>query len=218
MNVIEKSILIELHYLPCIEYVSYIYHFNQVFLEKNESFEKQSYRNRARIRGANKVEELIVPVKHSRNQPIDDAEIDYNQKWMGVHQKAIMSAYGKSPYFEYFSEDIFAVYRKKHCKLWDLNMELLTKCLNLLRVKHTINFTENFDKLPKIDQIDLRGVIHPKIKNKASDNFVPVEYPQVFGNNFVKNLSVLDLLFCAAQDAHTVLGKSLTLGKDKNEL
>lgn len=215
MNVREQSILIELHYLPCIEYVSYIFQCNDVCIEKHESFEKQSYRNRARIRGANKIEELIVPVKHSRNQLITDAEIDYNQKWVGVHEKAIMSAYGKSPYFEYFSQDIIEVYRKKHCKLWDLNLELLTKCLDLLRIKHTIYFTENFDKLRKIDQIDLRGVIHPKIKNKENDKFVPVEYPQVFGNNFVKNLSILDLLFCAAQDAHIVLSKSLTLGKDK---
>lgn len=204
-----RSILVDLHYLPCIEYISYIYHFKEIYIEKQENFVKQSYRNRCRIRGANKTEDLIIPVKHNQNRKIVEVEIDYGQKWLGVHQRAIMSAYGKSPFFEYFSEEIFDVFRKKHRRLFDLNLELLTKCLTMLRIDHTIYLTDSFDILPENAQIDLRGKISPKRKEISNPNFVTVQYPQVFGKNFVENLSILDLLFCAGKDAHEILERSL---------
>lgn len=213
-----SSFLIELHYLPCIEYVSYIYHCKEIHIEKHENFLKQSYRNRCRIRGANKVEDLIIPVKKSGNKKITDVEIDYAQKWMGVHQRAIMSAYGKSPYFEYFAEDILQIFRKRHKWLFELNLELLTKCLALLRIDFRIYFTDSFDKLAKNVQIDLRGIISPKKEQCVSGGFKAVEYPQVFGNNFVENLSILDLLFCAANDAHRILKNSLDLDKNRIRL
>lgn len=205
----QNSILIELHYFPCIEYVSQIYKYEEVVIERFENFEKQTYRNRCKIRGANKIEELIVPVKHSGKRHITDIEIDYNQKWLGVHQRAIMSAYGKSPFYEYFGEEILDVLCKKQKWLFDLNLEILTICLKFLRIRHTIKFTDHFDKVVKNDQIDIRGVIHPKKSSVEVTNFKSVKYPQVFGNNFDNNLSVLDLLFCAGGNAQEILSKSI---------
>ena len=204
----KNSVLMELHYFPCIEYVSMIFHHREIVIEQHEHFVKQSYRNRCKIRGANKIEELIVPVRHTGKRMIRDIEIDYHQKWMGIHQRAILSAYGKSPYFEYFGEEISRTLRRKHRWLFDLNLELLTLCLQLLRIDHTINFTDRFDKVAKNDQIDTRGLIHPKKSSNQATNFKSVSYTQVFGNNFVDNLSVLDLMFCEGGNAHTILSNS----------
>ncbi len=204
----KKSVLVELHYFPCIEYIAQIYHYGEVVIEKFEHFDKQSYRNRCRIRGANKIEELIVPVKHSGKRIITEIEIDHQQKWLGVHKRAIMSAYGKSPYYEHFGEEILYVLRKKHRWLYDLNLELMSLCLDLLRIEYSIKFTDHFDKVAKNDQIDIRGVIHPKKSSKDVTNYQSVSYHQVFGNNFVDNLSVLDLLFCEGINAKTILAGS----------
>ncbi len=204
----KKPILVELHYFPCIEYVSQIYHSKEIIIERHEHFLKQSYRNRCKIRGANRIEDLIVPVKHTGSRTITDIKIDYQQKWLGIHKRAIMSAYGKSPYYEYFGEEILSILNKKHKWLFELNLELLTLCLDLLRIEYSINFTDHFDKVPKNDQIDIRGMIHPKNSKSQTTNFQSVSYPQVFGNNFVDNLSVLDLMFCEGANATTILAGS----------
>ncbi len=204
-----NSIIIELHYLPCIEYFGYLSKYKTVFIEKHEHYVKQSYRNRCSIRGANKIEDLIVPVKHKGKQLITDIEIDYHQKWLGTHTRAIMSAYGKAPFYEYFNEEFLNILRKRHKWLFDLNLELLTICLKLLRMEFEIKFTDDFDKLPKNDQIDVRGLIHPKRKDYEQTNYISFEYSQVFGNNFVGNLSVIDLLFCTGSQSLDIVKNTI---------
>lgn len=204
-----STVLLELHYLPNIEYFCYLYYFEQILIEKQEHFQKQSYRNRCLIHGANKIESLIVPVKHGKNKCISEVEIDYDQKWIGVHINALKSAYGNSPYFEFFSQEIFDVIRKRHKKLFDLNFELLTKCLKLLGMEKEIKFTHSFDKLIKNTQIDARGLIHPKRASNQLAMFQPIEYEQIFGNNFAANLSIVDLLFCMGGESTDVIKKSL---------
>lgn len=204
-----SSILLDLQYLPNIEYFCCLYYFEHIVIERHENFQKQSYRNRCLIRGANKIESLIVPVKHNKNKGISEVEIDYNQKWIGIHINALKSAYGNSPYFEYFSQEIFDVIRRKYRKLFDLNFELLTKCLKLLGMEKEIKFTDSFDKLIKNTQIDARGLIHPKKPLNQLNVFQPIEYDQIFGSNFAANLSIIDLLFCMGGESTDVIKKSL---------
>jgi len=207
----KKVVLLELHYLPSIEYFSYIYHFDTIYIEAQENYQKQSYRNRCKIKGANKIESLIVPIQHRKYQKITDVKIDYNQKWMGVHKRAIMSAYGNAPFFDYFSQDLLGVYRVGYNKLFDLNMALLTKCLELLGIHREIKFTDSFDKSIKNSQIDARGVIHPKKSLGKPVKFRVVAYDQIFGSNFAANLSIVDLLFCVGNRSTDILKKSLQI-------
>ncbi len=76
------KLLIELHHLPCLDYWKTILKAHnsgdEVILEANENYNKQSYRNRTYILGANGKIALTVPVqKGSQRKPIKEVKIDY---------------------------------------------------------------------------------------------------------------------------------------------
>lgn len=118
-----KATIIELHYLPCIAWFSHISRFDSVIIDPKDPYDRQTYRNRCRIRGANKVEDLIIPVKSAGKILTKYAEIDYQQKWINHHRRAIVSAYGKAPYFEYFAPDILAIYEQRPVLLIDFTKQ-----------------------------------------------------------------------------------------------
>ena len=85
-----RTALIELQYLPPIEYFSALSQFDEVLLEKHEYFEKQTYRNRCYVNSVHDREMLIVPLtsKHGKIK-ISDVRIDYSQKWLNNHWRTI---------------------------------------------------------------------------------------------------------------------------------
>ena len=188
------NLLIELHYFPCIEYFSQLIQFNTIYLEAHENFQKQSYRNRCKILAANKIDTLTVPVLGSNSKtPIREVEIDYTQSWQRIHWRAIQSAYGKAPYYEYFSDYFKNIYDKKPRFLWDLNLEALTVCLKLLQLEKKMVLTTEYNKgvgFNVKDIVDKRSLIHPKNQGETA----ATKYTQVFGKDFVNNLSIIDLI------------------------
>jgi hypothetical protein len=56
--------------------------------------------------------------------------------------------------------------------------------------------------------LDLRSKIHPKIDFNKNGFFEPYGYNQIFGREFVNNLSILDLLFCEGRNASEVIKNS----------
>lgn len=189
------DVLLELHYLPCIEYVDHLLSANEIWIEAHEHYQKQSYRNRCKILMANKIESLSVPIlEGSKKILIRDVKIDYSQFWQKVHQRSIQTAYGKAPYYEHFSDYFRALYDKKPTYLWDFNLEALTVCLRLLRQTKTLNLTTEYNKNTELlveTIIDKRSSIVPKVESTYKGKF----YTQVFGREFVPNLSILDLIF-----------------------
>ncbi len=199
--------MIDLHYLPSLEYFTAILNDDIVTIEAKEYYEKQSYRNRCIILTTNKIDTLSIPVLDGNKKVlIRDVRIDYSQDWVRRHWGAIYSAYGKSPYFEYYSDFFKAIFDKKTDFLFDFNLELLTLCLKLLKLNKKIVFTESFEKEAPAMR---RGLIHPKRGFEANEFYQPVAYRQNFGNEFVPNLSILDLLFCQGTQALSILKSSV---------
>ncbi|MFY0593999.1 WbqC family protein [Roseivirga sp.] len=203
------KVLLESQYLPSVAYFSLLIRANTVYIEANEYFEKQSYRNRCHIIGANKIQSLSIPVHHGGKKILmTDLAIDYKQKWMNNHWRAIQSAYGKAPFFDFYGDYIKDVFETNPGKLFDFNQTLLTLCLKLLRTKVEILNTESYQKMPPNDVIDMRSCIHPKKSLDSLTWFRPEPYHQIFGKDFVPNMSILDLLFCTGPDALDILYQS----------
>lgn len=199
-------LLIELHYLPCLEYLSGMVRFGAVRLEAQEHYQKQSYRNRCYVLTANKVDVLTVPVQQgTRHQPIRDLRIDMNQAWQMHHWRCLQAAYGKAPFFEYYAPDFELVYRKSWTFLFDLNYELLTICLKLMRLRITLDLTDWYEKIAPVGLFDARSKVNPRNGSESYIFHQPVAYPQNFGQTFVPNLSSIDLLFCQGPTATDVL-------------
>ena len=134
-----------------------------------------------------------------------DVKIDYHQKWVNRHWRAIQSSYGKAPFFEFYSEEIKRTLYSNTTFLIDLNWSILTLCLDLLQFDPHLSLTEAYDPLLNCRENDLRSAIHPKKPYQATLAYAPQPYPQVFGNKFVKDLSVLDVLFCEGPNAYAVI-------------
>jgi len=199
-----STCLIELHYLPSIQYFSALTDFQKVVLEKQEHFAKQTYRNRCIINTAQGPQTLSVPLtaKHGKTL-ISEVRIDYSQKWLTNHWRAIHSAYAKAPFFEYYADSLESILFKKHVFLFDLNRELLTMCLKWIKLDVQIEESLAYEILAPQSTKDLRNVISAKIKPLAGEVPSIKPYTQVFGNAFVNNLSLIDLVFCTGPQALT---------------
>jgi len=196
-----KTILLETHYFPCLEYMATIATAEMVFLEAHENFIKQTARNRCYIRTSNNVLRLSVPVVSQAPCSIQNVAIDTSQNWQNQHWRSICSAYGKSPFFAFFKDDLQGFFEKKYESLWEWNLDLLTFCLKTLRIPTKIGISKSYEKMPVEPILDKRA----KFDSTKACIDMPKSYFQVFGNDFVKNLSILDLLFCEGTHAKTYL-------------
>lgn len=203
------NLLIDLHFAPSLEYISILQQFDEIVLEKNEHYVKQSFRNRCYIKTANGVEMLVVPLtaKHGK-VPMHEVRIDYSMRWQNNHWRTIESAYRKAPYYEYYSDELKKILYHGYPQLFELNRNLLSFCLKNIGHKPNITETLTYEKQATADTLDLRSAISAKIPYSERTWYRPVAYYQVFGNTFVPNLSVLDLLFCQGPRAGSILTAS----------
>lgn len=191
-------------YLPPVSYFIAWYRADKRLLEAHENYNKQSYRNRCRIVGANGVETLSIPIEGSGNKHIWDVRISPHGNWQNIHFRAIRSAYSSSPFYEFYEDDFVRFYENKWSFLWDYNLELLTLILQLLDIDGAFNLTEKY-KTDYTEYVDFRELIHPK-KQIVSE---AEPYYQVFDqrHGFQKDMSVIDLLFNRGNEAiFTLIG------------
>ncbi len=138
---------------------------------------------------------------------MNQVKIDYSQKWQAVHLRGIQSAYGKAPFFEYFFPFFAQILESEEKSIWEMNLKLLTICLNLLRWPVKVTLVEKKDNLPDIS--DIRGQIKPGMAFSERNYYSPFPYAQLFGVNFEPNLSILDLLFCEGKNSGIILQQSI---------
>jgi len=197
--------LIEAHYLPSIAYFAALQSAGEILLERYEYYVKQTYRNRCRINTANGRVQLIIPVIAHGKMVITDVRLDFTQKWLNNHWRTVQSAYGKAPFFDYYADDLHHILFQKVRFLYDLNYRLLSMCLKWLKWDMPIKETEYYTQIVPSDVFDLRSAINAKKLEQCHQFYYPVMYNQVFGNTFVENLSLIDLVFCEGPGASSLV-------------
>ncbi|MEM6844995.1 MAG: WbqC family protein [Bacteroidota bacterium] len=206
----KHSVLIESHYLPCLEYFSLLSSGSQIWIDVSESYVKQSYRNRCYILGPNKIQALSVPIhRGSGKVPTRDVRIARESQWQNNHWRSLASAYGKAPFFAYFADDIRSILYRPFNYLIELNLALLTKCLELLMWDISVELWP--DTRPYVAEMNIsdhRGKVLTKSRVSENPQFKPIRYTQAFGKDFVPNLSVIDLLFCVGPQAGNIIPRS----------
>ena len=173
-----------------------------VAIERYDHFMKQTYRNRCVIAAANGPQALTVPVEKGETQPLlmKDVRISDHGNWRHLHWQALQSAYGESPFFEFYADDLRPFFEKRWTWLFDFNLDITQKMCELLDIRPTIELTSEFvpaaGNLGQPSLKDFRDAIHPKHPLPDSE-FEPRRYYQVYESRhgFQPNLSILDLLF-----------------------
>ena len=196
-----NKVLLSTAYFPPIEYFIAIVNSHTAYIEQYENFQKQSYRNRCEIYGANGKLSLTVPiVKNAQHIPVLDIKIDYSKAWLHQHLKALDSSYRSTPFYEYYRDEILEILLSNEISLFNLNTRLTKKIIELLGIETLVNLelTTSFDIDPT-DSIDFRNSIHPKKSIPDDINNIKKMQPyyQVYSDKYgyILNLSILDLLF-----------------------
>ena len=208
--------LIELHFLPSLEYFCALQKFDQIVLEKHEHYVKQSYRSRCYINTSNGIRMLTVPLTEKSGKVfIKDVRIDYSTKWQNNQWRSLQSAYQNAPFFEHYEEELHKLIYTGYQFLFDLNLSLLSFCLKSLKSELKLSESVAYEKTPDPSIHDLRSVILAKKAYSGRSFYEPTPYQQVFGNMFVPNLSLIDLLFCEGPNAGRLIKASLVTRLNK---
>ncbi len=219
-----KALLSSTYFGP-VQWYQKLNRYEECLIERHESFVKQTYRNRMVIPTTNGPLALTIPTNHDTSMAMKDIRISDHANWRHVHWNALLSAYGESPFFEYYQDDIRPFYEKKYEFLLDFNMETMEKMIELLDIRPKISMTdryvlseerrvksEEFNSLEEklniqhstfnTEYSDFRETIRPK-HPLPDPEFIPRRYYQVYErkHGFQPNMSILDLLFNEGNEA-----------------
>ena len=200
----------ETNFFPNILWHCLAIHNEFTIIEQHENYQKHSFRNKCEITSSQGRISLTVPIVGGRDTKkiITAVEIDYSQNWMATHLKTLKSAYGNSPFFEHYYFQLENLYSKKPKTLWELNLETIKWSNKALRNVFEFGFTEEFNLNYSDDYFDKRY-------QKQNANSIPLlefKYSQVFDiqQDFISNLSILDLLFNHGPESILILRKMIS--------
>ena len=188
------DILIHPNYFPNIHQFIQIIKANNILFEVSDNYQKQTFRNRTYIYGANGKLGLFIPVihTHKNRELFKDVKISYESNWMDLHLKSLQSAYRSSPYFEYFEDNFIKLYSEKEKFLVDFNIKCIKLISNLLDLDLDFKISNEYVEKTN-DIIDLRDLSNARKEKKIETP----KYIQVFESKhgYLNNLSILDLIF-----------------------
>jgi len=185
-------------YLGPIQYYQKLLIYPACIIEHHEHFIKQTFRSRCEIYSPNGVLTLSIPLeKRNKRQAVKDTRISYEYNWQILHWRSLESSYRRSPFFEYYEDDLWPFFEdKKYDFLVDFNEAIQQEILGLLKAKPNYTFSTEY-KSNYENADDFRQLISPKESPAADPAFEAKPYSQVFEtrHGFLPNLSIADLLF-----------------------
>jgi hypothetical protein len=191
------NVLLPAHYLPNIHYFSRVVAAELAVIDDVDAFERQSYRNRCYIAGANGRQALIIPIKNRGTGLLThDVQIDNSNNWQRIHWQSIRSAYGRTAFFEHYADKLAPFFTRRFDSLFQFDFELIKLLIELLRIEpgKVILASEFSGAKPTVSA---REMIHPKKEFSLDPSFQPSRYMQAFEgrHGFMTNLSIIDALF-----------------------
>ncbi len=191
-------------YAAPVQWYQKLCRYDEVWVENCDSFVKQTYRNRCVIATTSGTQALTIPVGHDGSLLGRDMVMSDHGNWRHLHWQALCSAYGESPFFEYFADGLRKFYERKWESLYRFNYELTITICEMLDISPNLRLTTSYVPANEVEEgtDDFREAIRPKHPLPDAD-FNPRPYWQVYKqkNGFQPNLSIYDLLFNEGREA-----------------
>jgi hypothetical protein len=187
-----------LPYFPDLITLIMCHGIGQVELESCEHFQKSSIRNRCYIRSANGLMRLSIPVisEDRRHTDIINVRIAYHTNWKKHHLDCIKTAYGNTPFFEHYIDEIAKIFHKQHETIWALNLDIWEFVHTYFLKSAATSFSQTY--VPPLQKVfSDRRAYHKEIDYLNSTSSLLEDYQQLpsFIPYFSPGLSCLDLLF-----------------------
>jgi hypothetical protein len=188
--------------------------------------------NRNKIRTKQKSIWLTVPVKKAYKKKINEIEISNNTNWAEKHKNLLKENYQKSPFFNDYWDSIDSILSKKWEKLIDLNLEFIEffcsvlelKTEKVLSSKFNLNSTRSQKLLDICKNLNVTTYISGELGKKYleeeifSNAKIKILYEKFqhpiynqFQGDFVKNMSIIDLVFNEGKNSKNILKESINL-------
>jgi hypothetical protein len=229
-------------YVPWKGFFDLIGQCDEYVIFDSVQYVKRHWHNRNRIKTANGVEWLTIPVvsKGRFEQPIDEVTIE--KPWAEKHWRALELAYKRAPFFEHHAPAVKRWYElaSKQALLTDVNAIFLGGICETLGLKTRITRDTAYPK-QGVKTERLLGIVRaagadrylsgPSARAYFDESAFKAagvtpewmnydgypEYPQLHGD-FEHSVSVLDLLFNTGPDAPRYLKRTPSLTVALEEL
>ncbi len=122
------AVVLQPSYLPWRGYFDLVDRADVFVFYDDVQYDKHGWRNRNRVKTANGVSWLTVPV-HAHGAveagtPIAQIAIDHRRDWVRAHAETLRHAYRRLPFYARYAPLIAAILERRHERLADLTIEL----------------------------------------------------------------------------------------------
>ncbi|WP_143764323.1 WbqC family protein [Cognaticolwellia mytili] len=210
-------------FIPWVGYFDLIDTADKFIFYDDVQFTKQSWQCRNRIKTANGITWLTVPLKkHALAERINQVEINNSRPWISKLLKTLFYNYQKAPFFKEvysFIEEIFR--HREYLLLSELTIEIILAVVSKLEIKTDVQLSSSLATLdggrngnlvnicqelkcsnylsPKGSSVYIEseksgGIFAEHDINLQYQNYTHPEYTQNYGV-FEPYMSVIDLLF-----------------------
>lgn len=217
------------NFIPWVGYFNKINKSDAFVLFDDVQFPRaKTFGNRVEIKTNNGAVWLTVPVTNRGElNNFNEVEIDNNQNWVGKSLKTLKLAYQKAAHFNDYWDEFSAIYTTKYQLLTDLNIALIdfavaktgitTKLIRSSELPECrgLNGEEKIlailKKLNATTYLSGKGAGSRRYINEDNfkeagidlvwQSYEPRPYRQLWGGDFIPNLSIIDLLFNEGPDS-----------------
>lgn len=229
MNVV----ILQPSYIPWRGYFDQIHRADLFVFYDDVQYDKRGWRNRNQIKTASGKQWLTIPVyshgAQTKNIPINEIRIVWDQPWNQQHYKAFQHAYASAPYFKRFLPLLAEFYERRDEYLADFTIYTTVALAHALGLVHT-RFMRSSEiagisgqKTDRLIQILQHVGASHYISGPAAKDYIETEqfdaagislefmeynypeYPQLYPP-FDPFVSVLDLLFMTGSEALKYIG------------
>ena len=219
----------QLHYVPWLRYFEKIARSDVFVVLDNIQYNKNGWQNRNKIKTADSVQTLTVPVFERFAQNLDEVEIRNDLPWRRKHWQSVTQAYSKAPFFRHYAAFLEHTWEQEWHKLNDLNRHMLPFFLGALGIETPVLYASELDVPGEATErlvnliraaggdryysgayatevyLDAQMLRDAGIALELQQWRAPV-YGQLHGE-FVPDLSIIDLLMNCGPDSLAVLAR-----------